>query len=212
MELTKLEHAALLLEIGSHKLFVDPGNFTSPLTETVGTVAVVITHEHPDHWTPEQLDRVIEMNDNVKIFAPAGVAAAASGYDITVVTDGDVIEVEPFTLRFFGTKHAVIHPSIPVVDNVGVLINDTLYYPGDSFTIPAGVEVGTLAAPAGAPWLKISEAMDFVTAIAPKRAFPTHDIVLSRVGKDLADTRLKSVTEAAGGEYHPLQPNEKLSL
>lgn len=212
MELTKLEHAALLLQIGSHKLVIDPGNFTTPLTDTAGTDAVVITHEHADHWTPEQLDRVIEMNPDVRLFGPAGVAAAAPDYNIEVVAHGDVIEVDPFTLRFFGEKHAVIHPSIPVIDNVGVLVNDTLYYPGDSFTVPDGVEVNTLAAPAGAPWLKISESMDFVTAIGAKHVFPTHDIVLSRIGKDLADVRLRSATEGAGGEYHPLQPGEKLAI
>ena len=33
-------------------------------------------------------------------------------------------------------EHAVIHSSIPVIDNVGVLVNDTVYYPGDSLFVP----------------------------------------------------------------------------
>ncbi|MFP3381565.1 hypothetical protein SB767_35190, partial [Bacillus sp. SIMBA_069] len=80
-----------------------------------------------------------------------------SDFDITVVHPGDSVEAGPFSLRFFGGRHAVIHESIPVVDNVGVLVNDTLYYAGDSFSIPEGVEVDVLAAPAGAPWMKIAE-------------------------------------------------------
>jgi len=142
----------------------------------------------------------------------ARVAAAATDFDITVVKDGDTREVEPFTLRFFGEKHAVIHSSVPVVDNVGVLINDALYYPGDSFTVPEGVEVDTLAAPAGAPWLKIGEAIDFVLAVKPRRAFGTHEMVLSVAGKSLANARLQWATEQGGGEFVPLEPGESLDL
>lgn len=212
MKMTKLEHAALIVENTGQRLFIDPGNFTTPLTDTAGAAAVVITHEHADHWTPEQLERITSMNPDVQVFAPAGVAAAAPDRDITVVSAGDIVEVGPFTLQFFGGKHAVIHESIPVVDNIGVLVNNELYYAGDSFTIPDGVEVGTLAVPAGAPWLKIGEVMDYVVAVKPKRSFPTHEMVLSRAGKDMANARIKAVTEHGGGEFFPLEPNEVLDL
>ncbi|TFD19383.1 MBL fold metallo-hydrolase [Cryobacterium sp. TMT2-23] len=212
MKLTKLEHAALIVDKAGHKLFIDPGSYTSPLTETAGAVAVVITHEHPDHWTPEQLDRILALNPEVPIFAPAGVAHAAAGYQVTVVSGGDTVEVGPFTLRFFGEKHAVIHESIPVVDNIGVLVDDELYYAGDSFTVPDGVAVDTLAVPAGAPWLKISEVMDYVLEVKPRRAFPTHEMLLSRAGKELSNARIRWATEQNGGEYFPLEPNESLDL
>ena len=52
MRITKLEHAALILETSGRKLFVDPGSFMMALTETANADAVVITHEHADHWTP----------------------------------------------------------------------------------------------------------------------------------------------------------------
>ncbi|TFD62977.1 MBL fold metallo-hydrolase [Cryobacterium ruanii] len=216
MKLTKLEHAALILELSGKKLYIDPGSFTTALTGTAGAVAVVITHEHADHWTPEQLGRIVEMNSDLRIFAPAGVVRAIAAVDadleVTTVQAGDVINVDPFTLRFFGARHAVIHESIPVIDNVGVLVNDELYYAGDAFTIPEGVEVGTLAVPAAAPWMKISEAMDFVLALKPKRSFPTHEMLLSRVGKDLSNARFQSVTEHGGGEFFPLEPGDSLDL
>jgi L-ascorbate metabolism protein UlaG (beta-lactamase superfamily) len=212
MKLTKMEHSALLIELGGQKLFVDPGSFTTALTETAGTVAVVITHEHADHWTPEQLARILEMSPDAVIYGPAGVAAAASDYDITVVKAGDAVEAGPFTLRFFGGTHAVIHPSIPVVDNIGVLINDELYYAGDSFFVPDGVEVGTLAVPAGAPWLKISEVIDYVLAVKPRRSFPAHEMLLSRAGKDMSNARIRTATEQGGGEFFAIEPHESLDL
>ncbi|WP_344289923.1 MBL fold metallo-hydrolase, partial [Agromyces lapidis] len=74
MRLTKLEHAALVIEHSGDKLYLDPGKFTTPITESAGAVAVVITHEHDDHWTPDQLARIVEQNPEVRIFGPAGVA------------------------------------------------------------------------------------------------------------------------------------------
>lgn len=212
MRLTKFEHAALLLEESGKKLYIDPGSFTSPLTDTANTVAVVITHEHADHWTPEQLKRVVDMNSEVPIFAPEGVARAAADFDITVVHAGDTVEAGPFTLRFFGGRHALIHESIPVVDNLGVLVNDELYYAGDSFVIPEGVELDTLAVPAAAPWMKVAETMDYVLATKPKRSFPTHEMLLSRAGKDLSNSRIAWATEQNGGEFFALEPGDTLDL
>src|SRR5690606_30455200 len=135
-------------------------------------------------------ERILERNPGAKLYGPDGVATAAPGLPFTVVAPGETVDADPFTLRFFGGRHAVIHESIPVVDNVGVLVNDELYYAGDSYTVP-DAEVGTLAAPIGAPWLKISEAMDFVLAVGPKRAFYVHDMTLSQAGKKIAAPRLQ---------------------
>ena len=212
MRLTKLEHAALILEDSGKKLFIDPGNFTTAITEAAQTVAIVITHQHPDHWTPEQLDRIRDKNPDVIILGPAGVAAAAAGFPVQVVQAGDVVEVGPFTLEFFGEKHAVIHESIPVVDNVGVLVNRTLYYGGDSYTVPEGVEVDVQAVPAGAPWLKIGDVMDYVLAVKPRRTFPTHEMTLAKAGKDISNTRIQWATEQNGGEFFPLVPGDTLDI
>lgn len=210
MKITKYEHATLLIQKAGSALVVDPGVFLSA-PDFSDVVAIVITHEHGDHWTDDNLRRILERNSGVRIFGPAGVAAAVSGVEIEVVKAGDVIEVEPFTLQFFGEKHAVIHESIPVPDNVGVLVDDELYYPGDSYTVP-DVEVGTLAAPIGAPWLKIGEAMDFVLAVKPKRAFYAHDMTLSQAGKGMHIDRLTWATEQGGGTFTPLDVNESLDI
>jgi L-ascorbate metabolism protein UlaG (beta-lactamase superfamily) len=211
MKVTKHEHACLVIEKGGSALIVDPGAFTMPLGDLLGVVAVVITHEHGDHWTPEQLQRILDRNPGARILGPAGVAAAATGFTVEVVRHGDEIKIEPFDLKFFGEKHAVIHESIPVVDNVAVLIDDELYYAGDAYTVPP-VPVGTLAAPVGAPWLKIGEAMDYVLAVAPKRAFPTHEAPLSQIGKTMAGERIAAMTERGGGEFFALEPGESLEL
>ena len=211
MKLTKFEHACLILEVANERLIIDPGVFTMPLGDIGEVVAVVITHEHGDHWTTEQLERIIERNPEVVIYGPAGVVTAAGEIAVTAVKDGDVVEAGPFTLAFFGAKHAVIHESIPVIDNVGVLVNDELYYSGDAYVVPP-VHVSTLAAPAGAPWLKVGDAMDYVLAVAPKRAFPVHDMTLSVAGKGMVNERLTWAVEQGGGEYFVLEPGAWIDL
>ena len=211
MKLTKYEHSCLVLSKGDSTLVIDPGSFTTPLTDLSGVVAIVITHEHADHWTPEQLTRILDRNPKARILGPAGVAVAASDFEVEVVKDGDTVEIEPFTLAFYGEKHAVIHSSILVIDNVGVLVDDELYYGGDSYTVPP-VPVNTLAAPIGAPWLKIGESMDYVLAVKPKRSFPIHDMTLSQAGKSMTQDRIKAVTEQGGGEFFVLEPGESYDL
>ena len=210
MKVTKYEHATLVIDSHEQHLVIDPGMFLTP-PELPSVVAVVITHEHADHWTNQNLRLLLEASPGAKIFGPQGVADAASEFPVTVVRAGDVVEVSPFTLEFFGADHAVIHESIPIVDNVAVLVNDELYYAGDSYTLP-GRTVGTLAAPIGAPWLKIGDAMDFVLAVQPRRAFFAHDMTLSTAGKAMASDRLRWATEHGGGVYTALDVGDSLEL
>ena len=212
MNLTKHEHACLVIQKAGETLVIDPGVFTSPLGDLRGIVGIVITHEHADHWTPEQLRRLLDMNANARIIGPAGVAAAASEFTVETAAPGDDITVGGFSLQFFGGKHAEIHSSLPIIDNLGVLVDDDLYYPGDSYAVPEGVEVNTLAAPSGAPWLKISEAMDYVDAVKPKRAFPVHEMTLSVAGKGMHNERLQAMTEKNGGTFFVLEPGQSLDL
>jgi L-ascorbate metabolism protein UlaG (beta-lactamase superfamily) len=210
VRITKYEHATLEVGLGDDTLVIDPGVFLSH-PDFTGVVAIVLTHEHSDHWTADQVRRILEKNPDAKVYGPQGVADAAEDLPVEVVAAGDVVEAGAFTLEFFGGEHAVIHESIPMIDNVGVLVNDELYYAGDSYTAP-GVDVGTLAAPIGAPWLKIGEAMDYVLAVKPKRSFYVHDMTLSVAGKQMAAARLSWATEQGGGTFTELQPGETLDV
>ena len=201
----------MVIQKGGSALIIDPGAYTTPLTDITGVVAIVITHEHADHWTPEQLKRILERNPDARILGPGGVVAAATGFAVERVTHGDELEVGDFSLRFFGEKHAVIHESIPVVDNVAVLVDDSFYYAGDSYTVPS-VPVDTLAVPVGAPWLKIGDAMDYVLAVAPRRSIPVHEAVLSQIGKTMAGERIETVTRRGGGEFVTLAAGQSLDL
>lgn len=212
MELTKREHACLEIRNEGATLIIDPGAYTPLLPELAGVVGVVVTHEHADHWTADQLTRILTHNPEARIFAPQGVADAAAGFDIEVVGAGTVIELGAFQLRFFGGTHAIAHPRLPNVDNVGVLVNGAFYFAGDSLVVPEDVQVDTLAVTAGAPWMKISEAMDYIEQVRPRQTFGTHELVLSPAGIRLANLRLKDATDWVGGVFHPLEPGDTITI
>jgi len=95
-------------------------------------------------------------------------------------------------VRVSGRDHAVIHPDIPVVPNVGYLLGGRLFHPGDSFT-PPGQPIEVLAVPAGAPWLKVSEPIDYLRQVRPQVAMPVHELVLSATGKAIHYRQLEQL-------------------
>jgi len=211
MKLTKYGHACIVFEEQRKKLVLDPGAYTEPLEDIKDVLAVVITHAHDDHCFEAQVDRLIAANPDLMIFGPPQVCTRLSKYNTTAVYMGDHYPVGPFTLEFFGDLHAVIHPSIPVIENRAVLINDKVYYPGVSFTLQDR-PVELLAVTYSAPWLKVSEVMDFVTAVKHKHSMATHNALHSDFGNALSNGRVKAITETQGGEFQYLLPGDSLEI
>jgi L-ascorbate metabolism protein UlaG (beta-lactamase superfamily) len=211
MKITKHGHACLKVEIDSQTLIIDPGSYTEELASLGNVVAVVITHKHDDHCDDAKIAKIKKDNPAVQIFGTSEVAARLSGMDVTTVYHGDYYEVGGFKLEFFGDMHQIIHQSIPLIQNTAVLVNGDLYYAGDSYT-PPDVKVKALACPTSAPWLKIGDVMDYIKEIKPAICFPTHNALLSQLGHDLNNSRVKQVTEEHGGKFVYLEAGQSLEL
>ena len=211
MKITKHGHACLELELAGKKALIDPGFYTEDVSGLKDVVALVITHSHDDHCFETQVAGIVKSNPGVKIFGTSEVAAKLSGFDVTTVYHGDFYQVGGFSFEFFGDMHQIIHESIPLIQNTGVLVNSALYYPGDSYTKP-DVPVEVLACPTSAPWLKIGDVMDFVAAVKPNQAFATHNALLSDLGHDLNNGRVKQVTEEHSGKFYYLKVGEAIEI
>lgn len=203
MKLMKYEHACFTVEKDHRLLVVDPGSYSGDFIAPEHVAVIVITHQHQDHFDPDVLVAIYNKNPESLLLADQSIIDLMPDHRGQAVRAGERISVEGFDLEFFGGSHALIHESIPASSNIGVMINDLLYYPGDSLTIP-DKPVDTLAVPAAAPWLRIGEAIDFLLAIKPRLAFPTHDAILSEIGQDLSDTLLGKTAQSAGIEYRRL--------
>lgn len=212
MKLTKYEHACFTVEIDSKTLIVDPGVFTKTLGVPKNVVAIIVTHEHSDHYDESILKTILSENPEAVILAPQAVISQLdSSLPCEAVEPSTISSKGPFELEFFGGTHAQIHPNIPLIDNVGVLINSSIYYPGDSFTVPMK-PVELLALPVSGPWLKVGEAIDFMLAIKPHRVFPTHGGINSDAGAGMVDNMAGGIAKAAEIEYHPLSEGQSLDI
>jgi L-ascorbate metabolism protein UlaG (beta-lactamase superfamily) len=211
MKITKHGHACLEVELDSQTLIIDPGSYTEELTGLGNVVAVVITHKHDDHCDEAKIAKIKKDNPAVQIFGTSEVAARLEGLTVTTVYHGDYYEVGSFKLEFFGDMHQIIHKSIPLIQNTAVLVNENLYYAGDSYT-PPDQKIKVLACPTSAPWLKIGDVMDYIQEIKPAICFPTHNALLSQLGQDLNNSRVKQVTEENGGEFRCLEVGQSLEV
>ena len=199
MKIQKYDHACFSVTKDDKTLVVDPGDWSSDFAVPTDVVAVVITHEHADHFDHEKLHKIAEKNPTAILFAHESITNQVTELPTKSVASSDSASVGPFTLNFFGGKHAIIYADYPHVANLGVMVNDTLYYPGDSFDLP-NRPVDTLALPVSGPWMKLGEAMDFCSTVNARLVFPTHDAILSDGGKSLADKLIGSVAN----NYHRL--------
>jgi L-ascorbate metabolism protein UlaG (beta-lactamase superfamily) len=210
MKVTKWQHALLQVELDGAQLIVDPG-FYSALPATQNVVAITLSHVHDDHSFLEHVEELVRRHPEALLFGTVEVRDKLSNLKVQPVYHGDRYQVGPFTLDFYGDLHQEIHRSIPIVQNFGLMVNQELYYPGDSYTIPE-VSVATLACPSIAPWLRISDVMDFVEAVRPQRTFPTHNALLSDVGHQLYNSRIQELTEKQGGEFRFLTPGQSWDI
>jgi L-ascorbate metabolism protein UlaG (beta-lactamase superfamily) len=204
MQLTKYAHACLSLEKPGAQIIIDPGNLTDDYTPRPGVVAIIVTHTHSDHFDPDMIDQIIQLNENAVVIAHQSVTdKLAAGVAYVSVESGDTLTVGGFSLKFYGGEHATIFDRLPGVANLGVMVDETLYYPGDSFAVP-DMDVKFLALPVAAPWLKISETIDFLSRVRPKLAFPTHDAILSASGQQIVDNLLGQLAPSYEATYRRL--------
>lgn len=202
MRITKFGHACVRIEQEGHVLVIDPGGWTS--REAVeGAHAVLITHEHADHYDPDHLratDAALFTIDAVA--AQIRVDAPDLVERVNVVTPGDSFG-EHLSVTVVGELHAVIHPDYDRFMNSGYVVTaggTSLYHPGDSLTTP-GQDVDILCAPVSAPWLKASEAIDFARAVGAPRNLAIHDGIYSERGLDIIDTHMGRFLSAAEQTY-----------
>ena len=206
MKVTRYGHSCVLVEDGDGRVLLDPGMFSTGFEQLRGLTAVLITHQHPDHLDVERVTRLLEANPEATLVTDEG-----SQLDLprTVVHAGDALDLGT-TVTVHGSDHAVIHPDIPGVPNVGYLVGGRFFTPGDALTVPdADVEV--LGLPTDAPWLKLVEAVGLLRDMKPAKAFPVHDGVLAPAATGIWFGHFDRLAPD-GTSFSPLAGGESLAV
>ncbi|NEB35693.1 MBL fold metallo-hydrolase [Streptomyces sp. SID14515] len=199
LTLTKKTHSCVRIEKEGRVLVIDPGGFSED-DAALGADVMLVTHEHPDHFNEARLRAGLEANPAAEVWTLRSVAeqlSAAFPGRVHTVGDGDAFSAAGFDVTVHGELHAVIHPDIPRITNVGFLVDGSVFHPGDALTVPDR-PVDTLLLPVMAPWSKISEVIDYVREVEPRRAIDVHDALLTDLARPIYDNQIG----ALGGTDH----------
>jgi len=219
VRLTKYTHSCVRLDDSDRRLVIDPGSH-SPAGELStaldGVSAVLLTHEHADHVSADALGRVAAAEPGLEIWAPAPVCVWLDENPqlrgrCTPVEAGESFSAGGFEVRSFGGQHALIHPTVAMVANVGYLVHGAVYHPGDSFIVPE-VPVETLLLPVHAPWSKVAEVLDHVIAVRARSVHQIHDGLLNERGHAVIDGHVERITARYGGQYARLEAGESVQI
>ena len=212
MKLTKYGHACVFIEHNGNRLVIDPGAFTELPKELSNVVAVVYTHMHGDHVDSGNLDLIVKANKDVTVYAEAETMGELAGIDCSkvVIDKTQNITVGGFNLSLYYIDHAVIWKTSPC-KNLAVLVNDFYYYPGDTFHI-IDKHAKIAGVPVSAPWLKITEAIQFVHDVRADKVLPTHNGLMNDAGHMVTHNVLKNFTKESGKELILLSSNESVQV
>jgi L-ascorbate metabolism protein UlaG (beta-lactamase superfamily) len=212
MELTKQGHACVVLSDGDRRLVIDPGGFTDA-SALDGANAVLVTHEHPDHFLPDRLRAAMDADPALEVWTNGSVAGQLEGLGgrVHVVGNGDTFSTAGFEVSVHGELHAQIHPDIPRIPNIGFLVGGQVFHPGDALTVPEE-PVATLLLPMHAPWSKVSEVIDYVRAVHADQAFAVHDALLSDAGLGVVGGLLGERGPGTPTPFSRLTPGDSVEL
>lgn len=199
MRIQKFTHACIRVEDGDHAIAIDPGSFSEIAEAIEGVSAILVTHEHADHIDVDAVTKALAADSSLRLFAPGPVASQFASDQAAAVEPGQSFDAGGFAVSTHGGQHAVIHPLIPMCANVGFRLaagGTAVYHPGDSFAVP-DQPVSTLLLPTSGPWMKMSEAIDFLIAVRAPHAVQVHDALLSEFGRGFVEAQVSSL----GGRY-----------
>ncbi|MDR1851151.1 MAG: MBL fold metallo-hydrolase [Propionibacteriaceae bacterium] len=184
MKITHLGHSTVLVET-DQRILVDPGNFSSEWHGITDLDAIIVTHQHPDHFDPQNAPDLIKANPQARLLVEPSVKDVYGLESAEPFHADAAIQLGTTTISAVGGLHQVIYKEIPRVGNVGFVIEaegePRFFHPGDSLAVaPAGIDI--VGVPAYGPWAAMKEVIDWGREVAAPIGFLIHDRLLSDNG------------------------------
>ncbi len=167
-----LGHASFRLD-GSATVYIDPWKLHRPRPADI----VLVTHEHHDHLSPDDIASVTKLE--TVIVCPASCRAKLRG-DVRVIKPGQSITIGEVTVRAV-PAYNTNKPNHPrEAGHVGYVVEmdgRRVYHAGDTDLIPEMAEIGCDVAilPVGGTYtMTAKEAAEALGLLHPEYAVPMH--------------------------------------
>ena len=171
MNVTKYHHSCLVIESNEKVAIIDPGIFTFQekvldLSKLKTLDYICITHEHPDHFSIDQIKKIIAKFPNLQLITNESVQKLLEAEGINSSVFGNEV------VSFENSPHEKLW-DYEVQLNLAFTVFNQLTHPGDSLQISKTSEV--LALPITAPWGSVTQAVEAALRLKPKAIIPIHD-------------------------------------
>ena len=170
MKITKFVHSCILVEHDDKVVLFDPGEFSTEALNShdIATLdEIYITHEHGDHFVPENIAELIGKFPDVKVITTNSIASKLKEVGIEAAVEASTDS------SFFHSPHEGHPPMFNPPEEVGVHYQSKFTHPGDSHSFTETMEI--LALPIAAPWGSTDRAVQLALELHPKFIVPIHD-------------------------------------
>lgn len=212
MKITKFVHSCLLAETPDRVALIDPGEWSwQSGTFNIDAVEridrIVISHAHPDHFSPDFVNAVLAKFPEAHVVANEAVTDAMKKAGIDATFRGDETQcTKPFT----SPHEALPVPGVEPPKQTGFHFQDELTHPGDSHSFNETKRI--LALPVIAPWGSTVDAVNLALKLKPEHVIPIHDWHYSPEGKQWLYGILDSVFSAQNIVFHSLKDGEPVEI
>lgn len=204
MTITKYVHSCLLVETAKQTVLIDPGGYSwdSHLLSPARLDKldyIVITHEHPDHFSQPFLEALSAKFPHAEIITNENLAKRLKAQKLP----NPILSGSQPNIEVFQVPHAALAFRKPVPLNIGVHIEGVLTHPGDAFNIKASRDI--LALSLAAPWGSLKQALEAAAKLKPKVVIPVHDWPWQKAAQKSMYATSKDLLEAHGIKFVALE-------
>lgn len=173
MKVTRYAQSCLLIESANSRVLIDPGEDPRVISkpDELGKLdAILITHEHADHFDAQLCIKFLEQG--IPVYANASTARLIKG-KAKVVENAQEFQIGDLLIKTIELPHCLMPDGSEGPQNVGYLINNKFFHPGDGKEIK-GLQVDNLALPIIGPDISIKDALSFAKEVSAKEVIAIH--------------------------------------